>query len=486
MTRVPVRRRLTAWYVLVLAGVLATLGLFVVTRLRADLVGELDRSLGSAATQIAGGYRAEGRVELRDRVATLLPGPRNRGSGAQLLVAPARVSLADGDPVTGVPLIDRATFARVRAGARVRGSLHRGSPSEHLRTVATPVTRHGRREVLVVAESLHTVDASVSRTAVLLLVGSAAGLVLAALGGWWLARKALGPVEAMASRADRIGIDELGERIPAPPADDELGHLARTLNGMLARLEAGVVTRERLIADASHELRSPLAAMRAELEVSLRHDAMGPAARAGIERARGGGPAHGADRREPAHAGPRGRGRPRAAAPPARPARDRPPWRRCARRGRPRRGPRARRRGRAGDGGRRPRPARPGRGQPARQRPAVRRRRGRASRSTAAARPGSWSPTTARASPSRSATACSTGSGAQTRPATGPPAASGLGLAICAEIVHAHGGRIWVEDRAGSGSAFVVVLPIAETAPEAAPGGRSERKSGEANVRSLA
>ncbi len=481
----PVRRRLTAWYVLVLAGVLATLGLFVVTRLRADLVGELDGSLGSAATQIAGGYRAEGRVELRDRVATLLPGPRDRGSGAQLLVAPGRVSLADGDPVTGVPLIDRATFARVRAGARVRASLHRGSPSEHLRTVAIPVTRRGRREVLVVAESLHTVDASVSRTAVLLLVGSAAGLVLAAVGGWWLARKALGPVEAMASRADRIGIDELGERIPAPPADDELGHLARTLNGMLARLEAGVEARERLIADASHELRSPLAAMRAELEVSLRHDAMGPAARAGIERARA----------EVLRMGRIVENLLTLA--------------------------------RVDEGGlellRRP------------QDLLEIARRGAAARAAAARAAGrelvvEGEPVTVAADRDRidqvvanlldNALRFAAGEvrvtvhgGGEARlvvadDGPGVPVevrdrvfdrfwradaardrsagGVGLGLAICAEIVHAHGGRIWVEDRAGSGSAFVVVLPVAETAPEAATGGRSERKSGEANVRSLA
>jgi signal transduction histidine kinase len=62
----------------------------------------------------------------------------------------------------------------------------------------------------------------------------------------------------------------------------------------------------------------------------------------------------------------------------------------------------------------------------------------------------------------------------------------GLGLAICAEIVRAHGGRIWVEDRAEPGSAFVVELPAAEAGVEPSPGGRSERENGHANVRSPA
>jgi signal transduction histidine kinase len=115
---------------------------------------------------------------------------------------------------------------------------------------------------------------------VLLLLGSAGALGLIALGGWWIARKALRPVGQMATRADRIGIHDLSERIAVPRVRDEVGHLARTLNAMLARLEEGVEARQRLVADASHELRAPLAAMRSELEVSLRHDALGDQSRA--------------------------------------------------------------------------------------------------------------------------------------------------------------------------------------------------------------
>src|SRR5437899_10391886 len=82
----------------------------------------------------------------------------------------------------------------------------------------------------------------------------------------------------MTTRAGRIGLDGLSRRLEVPRAEDEVGHLAHTLNAMLARLEEGVEARERLVADASHELRGPLAAMRSELEVSLRHDALdGPA-----------------------------------------------------------------------------------------------------------------------------------------------------------------------------------------------------------------
>jgi heavy metal sensor kinase len=284
--RAPIRLRLTAWYVLVLAVVLAVLGAFVVTRLRSDLTSEVDRSLRSAADQIALGYRAEGVQELRDVARSVLPGPRARGSGAQVLDPAGRVVLSVGDPVTTSPLAGRATIAAAMAGRRVVGSRYAGSPSEHLRTIVVPAQRLGRHQVLVVAESLAQVDRSVHRVLVLLLVGGAGSLALVGLGGWWIARKALRPVERMTARADRIGIDDLSERIAVPRVQDEVGHLARTLNAMLDRLERGVEARQRLVADASHELRAPLAAMRSELEVSLRHDELSNQARAVLSSAR--------------------------------------------------------------------------------------------------------------------------------------------------------------------------------------------------------
>jgi heavy metal sensor kinase len=123
---------------------------------------------------------------------------------------------------------------------------------------------------------LEPVENSVERVVTLLLITVPAGLVAAALGGWWLARKALFPVERMTSKAENIGIDRLDERIAVPRGSDELAHLAVTLNAMLDRLERGVAEKQRFVADASHELRTPLAVMRAELDVSLRGEVADP------------------------------------------------------------------------------------------------------------------------------------------------------------------------------------------------------------------
>ena len=132
--------------------------------------------------------------------------------------------------------------------------------------------------MLAVAEPFQPVEDSVQRVLTLLLFTVPVALAGAAAGGWWLARKALRPVERMTSKAEQIGIDRLGERIAVPRGSDELAHLAVTLNAMLDRLQHGVAEKQRLVADASHDLRSPLAVMRAELDVSLRGD-LTPAAR---------------------------------------------------------------------------------------------------------------------------------------------------------------------------------------------------------------
>jgi heavy metal sensor kinase len=284
--RAPIRLRLTAWYVVVLALIIAALSAFVVTRLRSDLTSEVDRALRSAAAQIGQGYGAEGAAEFRDVARTVLPGPVGGESAAQILEPAGRVLHVEGSLVARSPLIERAALTRALGGEAVLATRQVGSPAQSLRTFAVPVRRSGRRQVLVVAESLGEVNSAVDRALLLLVIGGTGGLVLAAIGGWWIARKALRPVQVMTTRADSIGVADLSQRLAVPRTHDEVGHLARTLNAMLARLEEGVETRERLVADASHELRGPLAAMRSELEVSLRHDPLGGAARTVLTSAR--------------------------------------------------------------------------------------------------------------------------------------------------------------------------------------------------------
>jgi signal transduction histidine kinase len=100
-------------------------------------------------------------------------------------------------------------------------------------------------------------------------------LVVLLLAGlvWWLVGRTLRPVDAIRAEVGRIGGRDLDRRVPVPRGDDEIARLARTMNSMLDRLEDSHRRQERFVADAAHELRSPLTRMRSELEVDAAHPA---------------------------------------------------------------------------------------------------------------------------------------------------------------------------------------------------------------------
>jgi two-component system OmpR family sensor kinase len=103
----------------------------------------------------------------------------------------------------------------------------------------------------------------------ILLTVIPAALVLAAIVGWFLARQSLAPVMGMAERARRIGFENLGGRLPIVNPHDELGRLAGTFNELLARLESSFAQQRQFMADASHELRTPVATTRTAVTVAL-------------------------------------------------------------------------------------------------------------------------------------------------------------------------------------------------------------------------
>lgn len=160
---------------------------------------------------------------------------------------------------------------------RVRSAVSGGEGLESIRTVSDPEIRifvkraaFERGSLLVAAiRPLTPQIALLSNLRVLLIAGIPFALLLSSVGGYFLARKSLQPVREMTERAALITSRNLSQRLASGSVKDELGVLADTFNEMLSRLEASFDQQKRFMADASHELRSPLAIIRGESEVSL-------------------------------------------------------------------------------------------------------------------------------------------------------------------------------------------------------------------------
>jgi heavy metal sensor kinase len=123
--------------------------------------------------------------------------------------------------------------------------------------------------VVVAGSSLEPTDEELESLREVLAYLIPIALVLAGAGGWFLARQSLAPVAAMANRARRIGVEDLSARLPVANPRDELGRLAETFNDLLNRLEASLVQQRQFMADASHELRTPVTTSRTAAAVAL-------------------------------------------------------------------------------------------------------------------------------------------------------------------------------------------------------------------------
>ena len=125
--------------------------------------------------------------------------------------------------------------------------------------------------IVIAGRSTDPTDQTLATVAGLLAIAVPLLIVLVAITTWLVVGRALSPVERMRRQVDAVTATTLAERLDEPAADDEIGRLARTMNGMLDRLEASQVAQRRFISDASHELRSPLAALRQYAEVARDH-----------------------------------------------------------------------------------------------------------------------------------------------------------------------------------------------------------------------
>ncbi len=261
-----VRTRLTLWYAGVLALSLIAFALLAYYAAAAIFHQRQDESLRSTAETVASAYLEEFEEQQHSlaRAGEVVL--------AELTFPNHYVEVIDN---TGRPLASsRNLSGRVITVPSTTLEQARARNSsvvtvDGLRAAVVPLSLGQNLGFAVVAEPLGVIEDGLRQLRRDFFAGVPVVLLLASLGGYFLARKSLAPIASMNSQTQRISAESLSQRLDVNNPRDELGRLATTINDLLSRLESAFNEQQRFVADASHELRTPLAVLRGETEVAL-------------------------------------------------------------------------------------------------------------------------------------------------------------------------------------------------------------------------
>ncbi len=268
LNRAPIRLRLTLWYLLLLAVILAAFATGVYLLLRHTLYQNLNESIVNRTVEVLNVIQFEdGRPHLSGRLSST--NPEKDGYFVRVFDVTGSATLSDSASVAAVPL-DANAVADALAGETTYRSAGILGDDDRVRVRTTPITRD---RTIVGALEVGQPEDDISETlfTLLLVMGIAypATLAVAGLGGVFLAGRALSPIDRITNAARETPVDDLGQRLNLHLPDDEVGRLARTFDEMLARLDDAFRRQRQFTADASHELRTPLTVIKGQIDVSL-------------------------------------------------------------------------------------------------------------------------------------------------------------------------------------------------------------------------
>lgn len=245
------RTRLMLWSAVFFAAAVALLGVSTMSLVRRHQIESLDKQLRDEARSVF--------HELAEH------GPAGATHGTLIVDKSTRavVAGADGRLIWSSPELRGEDFAQAASGAQTLGAWRVMSATENGYTVRT-------------ARDFTEVEATVADVRRAYLLALPGLLTFVGAGAWWLVRSALRPVQEISSTAQRITAEHLDERLPLPVRHDELGLLTDVLNQMLERLDRSFRQSVRFTADASHELKTPLALIAAGIEELLRRRDLPP------------------------------------------------------------------------------------------------------------------------------------------------------------------------------------------------------------------
>lgn len=264
-----IRAKLTFWYLGIAAAVLIAFAIAIYAYLSHGLLTTIDTSLWNHAERIAQGAGHPSSDDEPSATGVLMLAPQF----VSIVNRSGEVTDSISDPEGHqVPVIPEA-IERAAAELKPQYNEVSVSPSEHARIITWPShDEDGELFFVVVGQSLKELQSAQRHLLILLAISNPVALLLASLGGLWLAHEALKPVDRLTRAAERIGRGNFSERVDEPRTTDEIGRLAATFNEMISKLERAFERERRFTADASHELRTPLAVLRGDIEVALRRD----------------------------------------------------------------------------------------------------------------------------------------------------------------------------------------------------------------------